>query len=195
MAAVVREYLESRGRAVKEVSDPGSTPLSQRLREIVVDANVPCTPDQQALLYIAARDALADEVSHYLDIGTSVISGRWTMSTLIYQGILGKVGVEKVNWLAQNFVNVDPDIYILLDANPEIAIARKRQSVGEQAIAMDRFDSRPIEWHREIQTHYYMLAMDAGYPIIDANRPLDEVTQAVLSVCQANTRFREFAGL
>ena len=190
MVRTVKDYLSSQGREVIEMTDPGSTPLALALRAIVVDAHVPCTPHQQALLYIAARDALADEVSHYLDIGTDVVCGRWTLSTIIYQGLLGQVGVENVEWLAKNFVGIDPDIYIVLNATPEIALARKQAAVGAQAMFDDRFDGRPIEWHRKIQDTYYMLAQEAGYPIVDADKPLTEVQKAVISVCQTHHRFR-----
>ncbi len=191
MAAVVCQYLTELGRIAREVSDPGSTPLAQRIREIVVDATIPCTPSQQALLYIAARDALADEVTQYLDIGEDVVSGRWTLSTLVYQGALGSVGIDKVDWLTKNFISAEPDIYILLNASPEVALQRKQAAVGDAAMGKDRFDSRSLDWHRDVRNAYYLYAEEHGYPIIDADRPLEEVKQAVIAVCQANPTFRQ----
>lgn len=191
IATAVREYLEGLGRNVMEVSDPGSTPLAQRLREIVVDANIPCTPTQQALIYVTARNALAEEICQHLDLGTDVVSGRWTMSTIIYQGVLGGVGLGKVAVLTENFVNLEPDIYILLNATPEIALARKAAAVGQDAMAANRFDGRSLDWHKNIQQEYYRLALNAGYPIIDADQPLEAVKAAVIAVCQTNPKFRE----
>lgn len=195
MAAFMRDYLQSRGREVVEVYDPGSTLLAQRIREIVVDKNIPCTPEQQALLYITARDALADEVSHQLDIGVDVVCGRWTLSTFVYQGIMGGVDLGKIRWLATNFIDVEPDIYVLLDATPELALARKLAAVGTANLGKDRFDSRSMDWHVGIRNAYFAAAQEMGYPIVDADRNMDEVTASVLAVCQANPKFRDALGL
>ncbi len=191
MAGAVCQYLTQMGRTVKEVSDPGSTPLAQRIREIVVDASVPCTPSQQALLYVAARDALADEVRQHLNNGIDVVSGRWTLTTLVYQGLLGEVGIEKINWLTEHFINLTPDVYILLNATPAVALARKLAAVGDEKLARDRFDSRSIEWHTAVQNAYYLYAENHGYPIVDADLPLEDVKQAVMAVCKANPTFRQ----
>lgn len=194
MTKVVYDYLKSIGREAREVSDPGSTPLAQRVREIVIDAHCPCTPAQQALLYVTARDALANEIRDLLDMGIDVVCGRWTLSTLVYQGELGGVDIDKIRWLTANFIDLNPDIYILLNSTPEIALTRKREAVGDSAIANDRFDSRPIDWHRAVQNAYYGYAEGKGYPVVDADRPLDEVAAAVLAICKMDARLRGHTG-
>jgi dTMP kinase len=160
----------------------------------VIDANCPCNPAQQALLYITARAALADEIRELLDQGVDVVCGRWTLSTLVYQGDLGKVGIAKIRWLTKNFVDLDPDIYILLNASPEIALMRKRQAVGDVAISNDRFDSRPIDWHKAVQNSYFCYAEGKSYPVVDADRTIDEVTAAVLAICKTDARLRASTG-
>ncbi len=190
MVHAVCRYLTQLGRVTREVADPGSTPLSQRVREIVIDGQIPCTPAQQALLYVTARDALAQEIRQYLEQGIDVVSGRWTLSTIVYQGVLGGVGIERVQWLTDQFINLEPDVYILLDATPELALTRKRIAVGSAAIDRDRFDGRPIEWHRAIRDAYYMQANEHGYPIINADKSIAEVQEAVLAVCQTSPVFQ-----
>lgn len=186
MSAVVTAWLRSCGRKVTEVYDPGSTPLAQKLREIVVGKDIPCTPEQQALLYVAARSALADEIKQLLASGHDVVCGRWTLSTMIYQGICGEVGVGKVNLLTEEFIHVNPDIYIVLDATPEIAIARKKADVGEDNLAKDRFDSRDMNWHYQIRDSYTQLARKNNYPVVNADQPLVVVAGAVVAICREN---------
>lgn len=184
MSAAVTAWLSSLGRKVKEVYDPGSTPLAQKLREIVVSKDIPCTPEQQALLYVAARSALGDEVKSLLDNGYDVVCGRWTLSTLVYQGLCGGAGITKVRLLAEQFVPVNPDIYILLDATPEGAIARKKAAVGTHDFEKDRFDSRGMDWHNRIREGYVEFARSYEYPIVNADKPMREVEQDVIAICK-----------
>lgn len=184
MSAAVTAWLSSLGRKVKKVYDPGSTPLAQKLREIVVSKDIPCTPEQQALLYVAARSALGDEVKSLLDNGYDVVCGRWTLSTLVYQGLCGGAGITKVRLLAEQFVPVNPDIYILLDATPERAIARKRAAAGTHDFEKDRFDSREMDWHNRICQGYVACARAYAYPIVNADKPMLEVAQDIIAICK-----------
>lgn len=185
MTAAVTAWLTSKGRKVKEVGDPGSTPLAQRLREIVVSKDIPCSPEQQALLYVAARSALGDEVKQMMKDGFDVVCGRWTLSTLVYQGLCGGAGLTKVRQLAEQFIKVNPDIYIVLDATPDLALARKRAAVGDHDFEKDRFDSRGMDWHNRVCDCYAEMARTHEYPIVDADKPLLDVEQAVIAICQA----------
>ena len=183
MAKAVVAWLESKGRKVKEVFDPGSTPLAMKLREILVTAAIPCTPRQQTLLYIAARTALADEILRLTADGYDVVCGRWTLSTLVMQGRAGNVGTKTVEWLADRFVMLIPDLYIVLDADPVQALARKRAAVGDDAIKADRFDGRGPEWHEMIRNEYRDLATQYEYPIVNADLPVEQVAANVIALC------------
>lgn len=189
------EYMRQFGRTVREVADPGETVLAKKIRELVLDNSVPCTPSQQTLLYVAARNALAGEIRTYLDAGIDVISGRWTLSTLVYQGKLGEVGSDKVDWLTENFIGLHPDIYILLDVDPVIALTRKADAVGAASMQRDRFDGRDLAWHTAVRNAYVAHAEDNQHAIVDASGPLDTVQNAVIAVCRANTRFRQALSL
>lgn len=188
---MLTELLLADGVKAQAVSDPGTALLSQKVREIVVDASIPCTPLQQTLLYLTARSSLADEVKALRDDGVTVVSGRWGLSTTVYQGICGGVGREFVEDLGRRCISEWPDICILLDADPQVAISRKRDSVGDAAILADRFDSRAIEWHQSLRDAYLAVAADAGYPVVDATKSIDETFDSVLAVCQAFPDFRK----
>lgn len=191
MATAVATRLRELGRSVVEVADPGSTPLAKQIRKIVLDAAIPCDPSQQTLLYTAARAALAEEVARLLDNGTDVVVGRWTLSTLVYQGQLGHVGVDKVDWLNTNFVDLEPDIYILLDASPDLALKRKLAAVGSYEMEKDRFDSRGMDWHTAVRNAYFEYAESNGYPIINADQCIEEVAAAVWDVCTTHSMFHK----
>lgn len=191
MATRLKAYMEKLGRTVVEVADPGTTVLAQRARSIVLDASIPCNPEQQALLYILARSSLAEEVRQHLAAGRDVIAARWTLSTQVYQGLLGKVGLETISWLTRRFVNLDPDIYILLDASPELALARKRQAVGDAAMAADRFDGRDLTWHNSLRAAYLHVAGVYRYDIVNADKSLNDVETDVITACQCHQCFRE----
>ncbi|MDQ6858515.1 MAG: dTMP kinase, partial [Chloroflexota bacterium] len=72
------------GRDVVSVREPGSTPVGDRVRDIVLHAqDIPLAPNAQALLYSTARAQLVrDVIRPALEKGTIVIVDRFYDSTL-----------------------------------------------------------------------------------------------------------------
>ena len=182
ISGLLANYLIKQGRNVDVVADPGSAPLSQELRKIVINKSIPCNPLQQAMLYLTARSALAEELKVMLNDGHDVICGRWTLSTMVYQGVCQGVPLVLIEELTKTLVDLTPDIYILLDCPPEIAVERKRIA-DPQAFAQDRFDSRGMDWHNKIRDAYKRFAAQYNYLCVDASRPLPEVQQDVIKLC------------
>ena len=81
----------------------------------------------------------ADRIDHShtwirprLERGDLVISDRNVHSSLIYQGIIGKLGVEKV--AAMNAGAMVPDLVIWIDCDPELAMKRiKRETLRSES--------------------------------------------------------------
>ena len=79
--------LEAMGREVVRLRDPGGTTNSERIREILLDAEGdPLVPECELMLYEAARAQMVREVIiPALERGAVVICDRFTDSTIAYQ--------------------------------------------------------------------------------------------------------------
>ena len=176
-------------RKAEEVADPGTSVLGLKLRELVKDKDIPMTPAQQMVLYTAARMSLVGEIEEKLAAGIDVVSGRWVLSTQVYQGVMGHIPVAQINSMHAMYVKLNPDICILLDCPPEVGLARKQQDDGVGAMMQDRWDSQDVSWHVQLRAAYRNLAEQAGYPIVDSSRMLDKVQDDVIEACKKNERF------
>lgn len=191
MANSTAEHLRAFGNKVEEVADPGSTEFALKMRELLLDKEFPCDPWQQVLLYTAARRALALEIRKKLSAGISVVSGRWVWSTLVYQGIVQGVPIAMIEKLHNQFVSLDPDVYILLDADPKIAMKRKVTQTGEDAVAKDRFESMDLAFHNQIRNGYIDVAMRGNNSIVDTGQlDLETATAHVERACLQKYSYR-----
>ena len=84
------------------------------------------SPEQEAGLFAADRlDHSHGWILPRLQEGRAVVSGRNIHSSLVYQGIVGGIGVERTAQM--NSAALIPDLCIWVDCDPEIALERIRK--------------------------------------------------------------------
>ncbi len=180
----VAELFRAQGRRVTVTREPGGTPLSEKLRELVL--NDPMDAMTEALLVFAARrDHLQKVIEPALKAGDVVLCDRFTDATFAYQG--GGRGfdlemlsyleqhIQKTNDLVSNFVR-QPDMTIWFDLAPEIAAERL---IG--ARVPDKFEAQPVEFFRKV-AHGYTARANAfpqRFVRIDASQSRHKVWQQV----------------
>ena len=177
--ALLRERLETMGRNVLLVRDPGTTRIGEQIRAILLN------PDHaemamrcEMLLYMAARaQMMAESILPALEQGRIVISDRFVSSTLAYQ--LGGEGLtaDEIRAVADIAIRQRwPDLTLLLDMPVESSMARVRR-------AKDRIEQRPMSYHEQVRKNY--LAQAAAdpkrYKIVNANREITDVQQDIWS--------------
>jgi len=187
IATRLHDFLQGMGGEVAQVEDPGTTPLGQGCRRLVVDANIACEPIEQVMLYSAARHSLARHVNDLLLQNTIVIGTRWDLSTYVYQCHMGGVDSE---FIEQCQPALEPDISIYLHLDHETKMARKASQRGA-TLKQDRFESRGEDWHKGISEGYQVWADSLHYETVDASQDVQIVSHKVLEVCQENERFNE----
>ena len=80
-------HLKATGRDAISVREPGGTPVSDRIRSLLLDPENAIVPTAELLLYSAARAQLVSQViSPALSAGSVVIADRFGWSTMAYQG-------------------------------------------------------------------------------------------------------------
>src|SRR5258708_28741438 len=153
------EWLRAQGREVVAVREPGSTPVGERVRDIVLHAQeIPLAPNAQALLYSTARAQLVrDVIQPALAAGKGVIVDRFYDSTLAYQGYGHGADLAQLREVTAFAVgDTRPDRTLLLDLPVEAA--EKRQATRKPGRAWDRFEPEAPPFPDRVPPGYLQLA-------------------------------------
>jgi dTMP kinase len=174
-------WLRARGLNVVTCRDPGGTDVGERLRAILLDrATVNLATRAEMLLYMAIRAQLVEEVIRpALAAGKVVISDRFLLANIVYQGDAGGLSVTDVGQVGLVATGgLLPDLTFVLDIDPRAARAR----VGG---ARDRIEDRPDDYQRRVRDGFLRAARASGagecrdYPaaivVIDAAADPDTV--------------------
>jgi dTMP kinase len=174
-AALLADHLRTLGAAVVVAREPGSTPLGERIRSLVLDAaGVGIPPGSELFLMLAARAAfVAQVVRPAMNDGKIVIADRFELSTLAYQGAGRGIPLETV--IASNRYateGISPDLTFLLDLPAEEG-ARRQIAAAKKP---DRMEREAMEFHQRVAAGYRELSDHVdGLVRVDAAGSIDEV--------------------
>jgi len=151
----VKSYLETeKNYEVVVIREPGSTEISEKIRDILLDKKYHkiLNPKAELFLYIAARTQLYyEKIKPLLRDGKIILCDRFYDATLAYQGHARGLGIEKALefnlWALDNF---EPDITFLLLLDPEIGLERENNK--------DRFNMEGLNFHEKVNQGYRILA-------------------------------------
>ncbi|MBI1977485.1 MAG: dTMP kinase [Candidatus Omnitrophica bacterium] len=146
-------YFRRKGRKVLLVREPGSTPIGEQIRNVLLHPkNKAMSVGTELFLYLAARAELVKEVIEpALKKGWVVISDRFEDSTIVYQGYAGGIPVSEVKKTAkQARGNLVPRLTFLLDLNVKKGLGRSGRS--------DRMEKKSLAFHGRIRSGYLALA-------------------------------------
>lgn len=179
---LLSEALTAAGYNVLTVREPGGTPISEQIRDVVHSLrNREMSDRAECLLYNAARAQLVDQVIlPHLERGGIVLCDRYADSTAAYQGYGRGLDLTAVkNVIAFATQNLKPDVTFYLDIDVETGIERRKRG-GE----WNRLDDQALEFHRRVRAGY--LQMVAGEPErwvkINAARSVEEIQAEVVAV-------------
>ncbi len=174
----LKSYLTGKGYDVNVFREPGGTPLSEQLRDILLNSKDDIHPLAESLLFSAARAQLvATRIRPLLETGAIVILDRFYDSTTAYQGygrqIIPVPDIEQLNKLATQ--NLEPDITIYLKLDPEIAYER-RKSVRKE----DRMEQAGPDFFKRVNAGFDALAArEERIVVFDSSRSAAETFEAI----------------
>jgi len=173
MAGHIANELRRRGREVVRTREPGGTPLSEKIRELLLDPkNAEMVPFTELFLYMASRAQLVDQVIRpALAKGVDVVCDRYYYSTAAYQGAAGRVGIDTVIAVAEKIAKFrKPDLVVLLDLDPGLARSR-------DGIRNDRVESKGLDYQKKVRSGFLKLAKRdrKRVKVVDASRPAESV--------------------
>lgn len=178
LAGSLQVALQQRGLEVALLREPGSDPLAERIRELLAAVEVEVAPRAEALLYAAARAQLcARQIQPLREHGTWLILDRFTDSSIAYQGVGRRLGVEAVEELNRFATEgLVPDRTLLLWLDPGVAEARV------PAAQRDRLERSGSSFFEAISSSYLQLAQaePERIKVLDATKPPERLVEDAL---------------
>ena len=190
--ALMKEFFKSHNLQAVFTREPGGTPIGEKIRDVILDAdNSEMCHMTEALLYAASR---AQHVSQLIvpnvTQGIHVITDRFVDSSLVYQGLGRNLGsaVEEINSLA--VMGCMPDFTIFIDLDPEYGRLRIEEGRGEK----DRLELEADSFHRQVYMGYKAL-IDRNpdrYRVIDGRGTIEEVWSRIEAVLKAELKMSDY---
>jgi dTMP kinase len=152
-------YLRNKGYNCVLTREPGGVPLSEKIRNILLDPNNKgINVFSETLLFAAARAALVDKViKPALSKGCIVICDRFSDATLAYQGYAGRQDLKAIKFIDRYATQgIKPDLTILLDI--DIKTGLKRASGKREYRGGDRMEKKTVVYHKAVRRGYLTLA-------------------------------------
>jgi dTMP kinase len=179
---LLAQALQTRGGEVVTCRDPGGTPLGEKLRGLLLGQHeTPIDSRSEMLLYMASRAQLVEQVIRpALEAGQTVISDRYLLANVVYQGYAGGLEPEDVWTVGKVAVGgIMPQMVFLLDMPAERAMSRIQR-------AHDRLESRGLEYLSKVRDGFLVEAHlnREHIQIIDADRPAEVIHAEILGIVE-----------
>jgi dTMP kinase len=178
-------WLQAGGHDVVSLRQPGSTPLGDRIRAILLDSRAESALGgiaplaEMALMFADRAQAIAEVIAPALARGSIVLCDRFTDSSEAYQGAGRQLGSARI--LAMHAAvcdNLQPDLTLLLLPPLKAALARARRRNQRSARSQTDMEAESADENRfERESNAFHARIHAAYLEIAAREP-----QRVVSV-------------
>lgn len=193
---LLAKYLADSGYTIRRIREPGGTPVSERIRDILLDRESDIDPFAEMLLFSAARAQLSRTLlADWNAKGDIILCDRFFDSTIAYQG--GARGVADPEWL-YNFQRevtggLVPDRTYYLKVDAGSAEIRKAGRGGPE---LDRMESEGPDFFRKVIDTYDTLARrePERFFVVDATRDVESIFDLIRSDAELLLRRRTAAG-
>lgn len=170
-----KRLIEASGKEVLVSREPGGTEVGERIREVLLDPDLPAMHhDTELLLMFAARaEHYQHKILPALEAGRWVLCDRFTDASFAYQGGGRRISQARIgeleSWVLGDF---KADQTYLFDLPVEIGLAR-----AKARSAADRIEQEQVEFFERIRTCYLSRAKAEPnrFTVIDGSLSLQGV--------------------
>ncbi len=185
---LLADTLRGRGLSVTACVDPGGTDLGGKLREILLHGRqTTMSVRTECLLFMASRAELVNQViAPALDRGEIVLSDRYLLANVVYQGHAGGLLPDDV-WSLGQFATsgLRPDLTLVLDLPVDVAKSRR-------AGKADRLESRDDAYFERVRQGFLAEAArdPTRYHVVDATPNIELVHTTIATFVERYLRER-----
>jgi dTMP kinase len=182
---LLANFLKETGCDALLTREPGGTPVGNRLRAALLDAQEEVDPLTELLVFAADRAQHVRRVLRpALKSGQVVFSDRYADATAAYQGAGRGFSPELISEIIELATEgLKPDLTLLFDLPVEASTTRTRRRANGK-LQGDRLDAEDAEFHTRVRDAYLRLA--AAEPqrvkVIETNQPLELTHERVKEI-------------
>lgn len=179
-ARLLASALRDLGYSVVLVREPGSTPLGDDVRRILLTPGLGVSDKAEVCLFAAARAQLVSQVIEpALRDGCVVVVDRYIDSSIAYQGAGRSAAPTRWITTLNEFATggLSPRRTYLIDVAPETASERRGSTT------LDRIEESGDDFYHRVRTEYLALAVSDPVRVmkLDGARSIDDIHQAILA--------------
>lgn len=177
---LLAKYLQSKGYDVLVLREPGGVPLSESIRNILLNSVEDINPLTELLLFEASRSHLVHTIIQpALASGRVVLCDRYFDSTTAYQGYGRGLDIEMIaefNSIAT--MGIIPDLTFYLDIEVSEAELRSERKI------YDRIESSGTIFYSKVIAGFRDLAAKHSQRIklIDSSQELSNTSRRIISI-------------
>ncbi|MFP4631189.1 MAG: dTMP kinase [Candidatus Acetothermia bacterium] len=179
-SGLLADYLEGKGFSVTEVEEPGGTGLGREVRKLLLeDRGIKIEPLSELLLYEVSRSQLVREkIIPGLEEGKVIISDRFAISSVAYQGYGRGIPIDRVKSLNEVALDgVVPDLTFFLDIDLE---EREKRTLDQEP---DRIEKEELEFYNRVRRGYLTeIKNTSDAVVIDGSLSKEEISSKVNSM-------------
>lgn len=182
---MLAQFLKSIGCEVLLTREPGGTPVGNRLRAALLDAQEEVDPLTELLVFAADRAQHVRRVLRpALEAGQVVFSDRYADATAAYQGAGRGFSPELIAEIIELATEgLKPDLTLLFDLSVADSTTRtRRRTNGKQQ--GDRLDTETAEFHTRVRDAYLRLAHvePERMRIVETDQPMELTHERVKEI-------------
>lgn len=157
VCTAISEILQQRGSQVLRLREPGGTPLSEHLRDILLNDKGGLATDMDSrtemLLFLAARSSTMTSYERILSTepNTMIIADRGYPSTFVYQAGDSDIN-DRIYRHTWEVLAPEKRLTVLLDVSYETSVERRKHRVGGEDRIEQRQNKEVFDQYRERYT-------------------------------------------
>jgi len=179
----VAEYLKNLNIPVYITKEPGGTEVGSLLRKLLLSKEFNVEPETELLLYTADRlEHQKKIILPFLNSGYAIISDRFLSSTYAYQVFGRGLHRQLLDLLKDISVFIYPDLTVILDIDPTIALERAKDRLSRQNMMEleGKFESLNVDFYKKVREGFFWYRDNfKNVVILNGNRRETEVFDAI----------------
>ena len=180
---LLAEKLRELGYGVFVTREPGGAELGEKIRDLLKKTTHMDSLCELLLIFAARRDHFIKLIVPHLENNEIVICDRFYDSSLVYQGILKHIPIERIMELKHMVLGYfEPDLTLVLDMD----VAKSKQRLAKRCLIADEYDSMDAEKHELVRQGFKKISEIFSFraELVNANGSEQKVFSKIFEVVE-----------